>query len=41
MSHTVYYKVIDFMRGNNINYDYIGKYNNANLIEQEIAEILK
>ena len=40
MSHTVYYKMIDELRTSDIKYDYIGKYNNVNLLEQEIAEIL-
>lgn len=41
MSHTVYYKMIDTLRTSGVKYDYIGKYNNVNLLEQEIAEILK
>lgn len=41
MSHTVYYKMIDALRTSAVKYDYIGKYNNVNLLEQEIAEILK
>ena len=41
MSHAVYYKMIDNLRTSNVKFDYIGRYNNANLLEQEIAEILK
>lgn len=41
MSHAVYYKVIDVLRKNSIPFDYIGKYRNAELLEQEIAEVLQ
>lgn len=41
MSHALYYKVIDVLRKNKIRFDYLGKYINQNLLEQEIAEILK
>lgn len=41
MSHKLYYKVIDVLRKNKIPFDYLGKYSNQNLLEQEIAEILQ
>ena len=41
MSHALYYKVIDVLRKNKIRFDYLGKYINQNLLEREIAEILK
>lgn len=41
MSHALYYKVIDVLRKNKIRFDYLGKYINQNLLEQEIAEILR
>ena len=41
MSHALYYKVIDVLRKNKIRFEYLGKYINQNLLEQEIAEILK
>ena len=41
MSHALYYKVIEVLRKNKIRFDYLGKYINQNLLEQEIAEILK
>jgi len=40
MSHALYYKIIDVLRKNNIPFDYLGKYSNPNLLEQEIAEAL-
>ena len=41
MSHSLYYKVVDVLRRNKITFDYLGKYINQNLLEQEIAEVLK
>lgn len=41
MSHTLYYKVMDVLRKNEIPFDYIGKYWNAELLEQEMAEVLQ
>lgn len=41
MSHALYYKVIDVLRKNEIPFDYIGRYNNIELMEQEIAAILQ
>ena len=40
MSHALYYKIIDVLRKNNVPFDYLGKYSNPNLLEQEIAEAL-
>ena len=39
--YSLYYKVIDVLRRNKIKFDYLGKYINQNLLEQEIAEVLK
>lgn len=41
MSHTVYYKVMDVLRKNKIPFDYIGRFQNIELLEQEIASILQ
>ena len=41
MSHSLYYKVIDVLRKNKIPFDYVGKYTNTELLENEIAEILQ
>jgi len=41
MSHTLYYKVMDVLRKNEIPFDYIGKYWNAELLEREMAEVLQ
>lgn len=41
MSHNLYYKVINVLRKNKIPFDYLGKYANQRLLEQEIAECLK
>lgn len=40
MSHALYYKIIDVLRKNNIPFNYLGKYNNPELLEKEIAEAL-
>ena len=42
MSHALYYKIIAILRKNEkIQYDYIGKYKNIELMEQEIAAVLQ
>ena len=40
MSHGLYYKIIDVLRKSNIPFNYLGKYNNPELLEKEIADIL-
>lgn len=39
MNHSTYYKAINFIRTNNLNFGYIGK-TNIDLVEQEIIEEL-
>jgi len=41
MSHSVYYKAIDILRGNKIRFDYLGRTINQELYEQEIVSILE
>ena len=41
MSHKLYYKIIDDLRENKINFAYLGKYMNQELLEQEILEVLQ
>lgn len=41
MSHTVYYKVMAMLKNNNIPFDYLGRANNIDLLENEIAGILQ
>lgn len=41
MSHKVYYKVIDVLRKSNVPFDYIGKYANIELLEQEMMEVME
>lgn len=40
MAHKTYYRIIDVLRERNVPFDYLGRYSNQNLIEQEMAEIL-
>lgn len=41
MSHAVYYKVMNTIRSHHIAYDYLGRATNANLLEKEIAFLIK
>ena len=41
MSHTLYYKLIDAFRSNNVKYDYLGRITNSALLEQEIAYLIE
>lgn len=41
MSHTVYYKVIEILRGGTTKFDYIGRSTNQELYEKEMADIIK
>lgn len=41
MSHSVYYKAIDILRGNKVKFDYLGRTINQELYEQEIISILE
>ena len=41
MSHTVYYKVIDILRTNNIKFDYVGRVINPELFENELVRIVE
>lgn len=41
MSHALYYKVIPLIRHEKVAFDYIGKYSNTDLLEQEIAEAIQ
>ena len=40
MSHALYYKVIEVLRKQSIPFDYLGKYSNPELLENEISEAL-
>lgn len=41
MSHTVYYKVMAVLQKNRVPFNYIGRYMNIELLEQEISKILQ
>ena len=41
MSHTLYYKLIDAFRSNNVEYDYLGRITNSALLEQEIVYLIE
>ena len=41
MSHSLYYKVIEIVRGKNVRFDYLHKSTNVTLIESQIIRILK
>ena len=41
MSHALYYKIISVLRGSSVKFDYLGKYSNPQLLEQEIAEAIQ
>ena len=41
MSHTVYYKAMAVLQKNNVPFNYIGRFMNIELLEQEISAILQ